>query len=331
MTSNIIQLIVLATLANAVLSSPVPHGGYGGPSNWGGDDSSDGESNHHGPWGPSGSGHQRKGYGRHSWGTPSGTGSSSTPTDSSSHDGSYGSGSSSQPSDTPSQGPSDSSPSQSQPAEPSNPAPTVSSPTESSPSPSSDVNNQYGAGSTTPIGSTTPLPSPSKNSPPSSPSSAPSSPGYGSGSSADAQPALDAHNAARAQNGIPAMTWDDSLAQQAQTAAAAQGCLSLHHTSAGQNLWGSSGGAKPAWTSIVASWMDEPKGSSDYNHATQVLWRTSIKLGCAIVTVGNGCWSAACQYGPVGNMVGSSWQTGTKGDAGYQASGSSSSGYGSSA
>ncbi|GLV45467.1 uncharacterized protein CBL_05570 [Carabus blaptoides fortunei] len=114
------------------------------------------------------------------------------------------------------------------------------------------------------------------------------------------------------------MSWDESIAQQAQ--ALANTCEFRHVTvkdprfAVGQNLYTSYNSEdKPGanWTRAVQSWYDENKsyrfGNRVYNHYTQVIWATSYKVGCGYVKyrTHNGVKRLyVCHYGPGGNIVG---------------------------
>ncbi|KAI9112362.1 hypothetical protein K1719_016559 [Acacia pycnantha] len=80
----------------------------------------------------------------------------------------------------------------------------------------------------------------------------------------------------------------------------------------GENLAGSTGDLSGA--AAVKLWVDE-KADYDYNsnscaagkqcgHYTQVVWRNSIRVGCAKVKCNNGGTFIGCNYDPPGNYVG---------------------------
>jgi hypothetical protein len=73
------------------------------------------------------------------------------------------------------------------------------------------------------------------------------------------QAALDAHNAARAEVGTPALVWDDTLAASAADWAAHLVSIGgLEHSGAGENLYMSWGaGSSDALVSAVGSWNSE--------------------------------------------------------------------------
>lgn len=127
---------------------------------------------------------------------------------------------------------------------------------------------------------------------------------------------LDAHNTARADHGVGAMAWDDTVAAAAADWAqhlADQGCP-LEHSGGeyGENLYWTS--ATATAEAAVASWMEEEQ-FYDYDantcadgevcgHYTQVVWADSVRLGCASASCGVGGEVWVCEYDPPGNFVG---------------------------
>ena len=134
-----------------------------------------------------------------------------------------------------------------------------------------------------------------------------------------------AHNEVRSGVGVAALVWDPALAQVAQ--AWAEACVDndapsglIDHNSGrsdtypgyvGENIYGSSGTADPI--QAVTAWADEV---ADYDYATnsctagrvcghytQVVWRTSTKLGCGVATCAGLRFgsSVVCNYSPGGN------------------------------
>ncbi|XAR73014.1 hypothetical protein NMG60_11019856 [Bertholletia excelsa] len=126
-----------------------------------------------------------------------------------------------------------------------------------------------------------------------------------------------AHNAARAQVGVGPIAWDDTVAAFAQDYAnkRAGDCRMVHSGGGGkygENLAAGSGDF--TGTDAVNLWVAE-KQYYNYNtnsctqgkeclHYTQVVWRNSVKLGCARVKCTNGWWFVTCNYAPPGNVVG---------------------------
>ncbi|KAJ9159333.1 hypothetical protein P3X46_024843 [Hevea brasiliensis] len=126
---------------------------------------------------------------------------------------------------------------------------------------------------------------------------------------------LNVHNQARADVGLGPLTWDDKVAAYAQNYANQRiGDCNLVHSDGpyGENLaWGS---GDLSGIDAVKMWVDE-KPYYDYNsnscapgqmcgHYTQVVWRDSVRLGCAKVTCNNGETFIGCNYDPPGNYIG---------------------------
>ncbi|XWS67537.1 hypothetical protein CRYUN_Cryun04dG0014900 [Craigia yunnanensis] len=126
---------------------------------------------------------------------------------------------------------------------------------------------------------------------------------------------LNAHNTARAAVGVGPMTWDNTVAAYAQNYANQRiGDCKLVHSGGryGENIaWGS---ADLSGTAAVRMWVDE-KANYDYTsntcapgkvcgHYTQVVWRNSVRLGCAKVRCNNGGTFIICNYDPPGNFNG---------------------------
>ncbi|CAE6425065.1 unnamed protein product [Rhizoctonia solani] len=92
---------------------------------------------------------------------------------------------------------------------------------------------------------------------------------------------LDAHNNKRAKHGAKALVWDDALSASAQ--AWANQCK-FEHSQSGQNL--AAGTGNPSAATAVGWWNDESKdyntSSPQYSHWTQVVWKSTTKLGCAM-------------------------------------------------
>ncbi|KAG8735147.1 hypothetical protein FRC12_018201 [Ceratobasidium sp. 428] len=123
---------------------------------------------------------------------------------------------------------------------------------------------------------------------------------------------LDAHNSFRAQHGARALVWSPALATKAQNWANA--CV-FKHGSVGENLAAGTGnyGAVDA----VKGWTDEIKDYDPRNpkpsHFTQVVWKSSTQLGCAVKQCPPGsifpakfgvAYYHVCEYTPPGNVIG---------------------------
>ncbi|KDP35900.1 hypothetical protein JCGZ_09872 [Jatropha curcas] len=126
---------------------------------------------------------------------------------------------------------------------------------------------------------------------------------------------VNAHNTARAAVGVGPVTWDNTVAAYARNYANRHiGDCRLVHSGGpyGENLAGSSGYL--SGTAAVKLWVDE-KAFYNYNsntcaagkvcgHYTQVVWRNSVRIGCAKVKCNNGGTFITCNYDPPGNYVG---------------------------
>ncbi|KAJ4873520.1 hypothetical protein Rs2_08837 [Raphanus sativus] len=128
---------------------------------------------------------------------------------------------------------------------------------------------------------------------------------------------LDAHNQARAEVGVGPLRWDNQVAAYARNHANQRksvGC-SMKHSSGGtygENIAWSSGDM--SGVEAVDMWVKEQKDYNyDFNtcapnevcgHYTQVVWRNSVKLGCAKVRCNNGNTFITCNYDPPGNWNG---------------------------
>jgi Alpha-L-arabinofuranosidase B (ABFB) domain/Cysteine-rich secretory protein family len=143
--------------------------------------------------------------------------------------------------------------------------------------------------------------------------------GEGGGLSADAQAIRNAHNGYRAKHCVPNLSWSADLATGAQQWAS--GCKYGHSGTSGENIAWSRPTLSP--TKPVDSWYSEI-GQYDFNnpigsyttkqvlHFTQVVWRGSSQLGCAVATCpgpapdgANSGWGfMVCRYVPPGNFNG---------------------------
>lgn len=130
-------------------------------------------------------------------------------------------------------------------------------------------------------------------------------------------------NLERSRWGVGPLQWDAGLAAAADGYAAELARTNRWGHSAkatrpgqGENLWmGSRGAFSPE--QMVASWLSEggyyrrgvfPYVSRtgswvDVGHFTQIIWRQTTKVGCAIRS--NGAWDyLVCRYSPHGNVDG---------------------------
>ena len=140
-------------------------------------------------------------------------------------------------------------------------------------------------------------------------------------SAADAQKILEHHNFARKEVGVPDLEWSRELAAYAQEWAnhlAKNGCrmehrkqAMMHNEPLGENLfWGSSSKVyHPVDASL--SWYSEKKiykygkfGKGNWHaigHYTQMVWRSTTKVGVGVAVCKNGALMVVANYGPAGN------------------------------
>ncbi|KAG7191370.1 uncharacterized protein KQ657_003491 [Scheffersomyces spartinae] len=132
---------------------------------------------------------------------------------------------------------------------------------------------------------------------------------------------LDAHNQKRALHGVPALKWNAKIAAYAAAyAAVALDCnnLQLVHSGGpyGENLAaGYVGGYSPvdAWYNEIKLYnYSQPGFSPATGHFTQVVWKSTTELGCAMLLCNN-AWRqyTICEYTNTrGNIVGTNPATG---------------------
>jgi hypothetical protein len=142
-------------------------------------------------------------------------------------------------------------------------------------------------------------------------------------SASEAQRLLISHNIERVRLGLPPLKWNAALASDARTWARellARGQLAHASHSVrkgqGENLWMGTAGAWDA-EGMVAMFLDErryfrpaafPHVSltgewSDVGHYSQIVWRDTKEVGCAIDS-GKDQDVLVCRYYPAGNVLG---------------------------
>ena len=133
---------------------------------------------------------------------------------------------------------------------------------------------------------------------------------------------LAAHNAERSRAGVPPLRWADSLEAEARVWARELIATDrFAHDPAqhghGENLWTGWGGRQFTPEDMIGDWMAEkanyrhgvfPNVSrtgnwSDVGHYTQLVWRDTTHVGCAVETRGDRS-VLACRYAPPGNIDG---------------------------
>ncbi|KAJ4707704.1 pathogenesis-related protein 1-like [Melia azedarach] len=124
------------------------------------------------------------------------------------------------------------------------------------------------------------------------------------------------HNIVRAKLGLPPLKWSKKLANFSSWWAhqRQRDCELAHSNSSyGENLfWGSGKNWKPG--DAVAAWAQEKSyydhktnsctKNKDCLHYTQMVWRQSLKVGCARVVCKSGDTFITCNYDPHGNVIG---------------------------
>ncbi|XP_021903209.1 pathogenesis-related protein PRB1-2 [Carica papaya] len=124
------------------------------------------------------------------------------------------------------------------------------------------------------------------------------------------------HNNERTKLGLPPLKWSKKLAKFASWWAnqRRRDCQLIHSNSDyGENLfWGSGKDWKPG--DAVAAWAAEKiyynhgtntcSHDRDCLHYTQIVWRQSLKIGCAQVVCTSGDTFTTCNYDPHGNVIG---------------------------
>lgn len=125
---------------------------------------------------------------------------------------------------------------------------------------------------------------------------------------------LAAHNAVRAQVGLPPLVWSDALATVARDwgnrLIATRVFTHRPNNRYGENLYTISGSAASP-SRVVSAWADERRAydlpsnscSAVCGHYTQIVWRATRSVGCAVAAApGREVW--VCNYDPPGNYVG---------------------------
>ena len=125
---------------------------------------------------------------------------------------------------------------------------------------------------------------------------------------------LAAHNAVRAQVGVPPLTWSNRLAKIAQQWAdhlvANRKFSHRPHSVYGENLFAITGGTSSV-EQVVDAWAGEARNfdyrrnkcHGDCGHYTQIVWSATREVGCAVAG-GKGREVWVCDYDPPGNWVG---------------------------
>jgi hypothetical protein len=134
------------------------------------------------------------------------------------------------------------------------------------------------------------------------------------------QAILRSHNELRARHGAPAFTLDDRLNIYAQNWAnhlAASGTLQHSGGNYGENLYyvssssridepAAADGAGGSWYGESAQYRYGSGFSPATGHFTQLVWKSSARLGCGMASGSNGSLNTVyvvCSYDPPGNVA----------------------------
>ncbi|XP_047974839.1 pathogenesis-related protein 1C-like [Salvia hispanica] len=127
--------------------------------------------------------------------------------------------------------------------------------------------------------------------------------------STETQGFLDAHNLARAEVGVQPLVWNDTVADYAVSYA--NNCtLEKSGGPYGENL--ATGEGQFTGEDAVSIWVSEGQNYSSSSNTcngvsceqyTQVVWRDSTQLGCALLECSNLIFAICCYY-PPGNIAG---------------------------
>ncbi|KAK1620615.1 hypothetical protein QYE76_026132 [Lolium multiflorum] len=129
------------------------------------------------------------------------------------------------------------------------------------------------------------------------------------------------HNGARRAVGAPPLAWSAALELNARVYAllrARTGCALVHsHGPFGENLFYGSGSGRWTPETVVGAWVAKERAMYSYGsntcsgargacgHYTQIVWRGTTKVGCAMAPCAGGKGTiAVCKYNPPGNYVG---------------------------
>jgi len=135
-----------------------------------------------------------------------------------------------------------------------------------------------------------------------------------------AQEMVAAHNAIRADVGVPPLTWNPVLADEAQSWARSlmmrrtfEHSLSRDRHGEGENLvavYGEAVGEQVLtnrWTVEKASYAYGPLHCDEsfhtIGHYTQMVWKSTTSVGCGLATDGHD-QVMVCRYAPAGNICG---------------------------
>ncbi len=128
---------------------------------------------------------------------------------------------------------------------------------------------------------------------------------------------LSSHNEWRKEVGAPPLQWNEELSKSSEKWALRlskkYGYLEHSKGNYGENIYWNSTTVCPAseatnaWGSEKEFYHDQKISGSNYQkfgHYTQMIWRNTTEVGCAVVSNGNKGTYVVCQYLPAGNVIG---------------------------
>ncbi|MBN2892109.1 MAG: hypothetical protein JXL97_09595 [Bacteroidales bacterium] len=123
------------------------------------------------------------------------------------------------------------------------------------------------------------------------------------------------HNTHRQIVGVPDVRWSDTLALEAQQQAdiVAQNMYSTEIDNYyGVNLYRST--KEPTAKEVVSHWASEQKyfhgdtitekNLRIFGHYSQIIWKQTVSIGCAMAKTPGGTYIVVCLYNPKGNIIG---------------------------
>ncbi len=136
----------------------------------------------------------------------------------------------------------------------------------------------------------------------------------------DQQKLLDAHNTLRAEVGVSPLIWSLELAQKAKNWADKLALKNqgeewfLEHSGPGENLAGGFVSGDAPEIRVLTGWGGEKEDFDlpskkclelfKCGHYSQIVWKNSTKVGCAVSVNENGKYILVCNYDPPGNYTG---------------------------
>ncbi len=132
-------------------------------------------------------------------------------------------------------------------------------------------------------------------------------------SNSDIKDLLDRHNYYRQEQKVPDIKWSSKLAASAQKWAnnLAQKEIFKHSNMGyGENIYMATYSSSPK--NVVDAWASEQKYykgekikmGNNYGHYTQIIWASTVYVGCGEAVSKSGKYYWVCVYDPPGNYIG---------------------------